>query len=740
MAVVVESGSIAINMDLNSEGFDGKISEINKQIKDLTQKMNEASHSNKNLDDNVKKNSQAFNNLSGNIKSSIVSLGSFVGGMYSAKEVLTSLFQAGLNDEKQATFFGNFTKSAQEVKVLQDALGNLAETTAIKGDAIDKVAESLVKYDRTLINAKGSAEGNAEGNLKIIESIKQLGAVSEVTKIPISELTELVTKFGDKTDLGEKQVRRLESAGIQLNGGTLNQALKTMTAEGGVASGALERLAKTADGTAIIAQNNLGEAMETIGNVLSGALKNGLEIVNASLAIMPKWILPVTVAIGALTVGIWAATSAVTALNIASGGIAVAIGAGVALLVTGLVLILRYIKDIQIQFYLASVAVLKFFNKHEEASKLQGKIEELRESMKKTSDTTNNELSPSIDKAGSKMSKLSTHAKEASSKIAEGFQSIASYVSDSIGKASDILTTFTDRNVSKVKEAGEKKLDELKKVNEAELSILASRHEEELKAENDKLEALKGLQQNYEEETNIAQQQYENAKTALEAETYAKKIIDLQAKKAREEAQIQASAKRVQEINVRQAKEEKDLKEKQAKEEKALSKTVALEAYNVSVASFGAEKALKISSAIISTAVAVTRALSDLGPIAGPILAGVIGGLGAVQIGLIASQSPPPPPKFHTGGKVNAPRGQEVNSVLLGQELVLNDKTTYNLDKFLDSQDVSSSKGVSERPTIKIHFEKGAINVDDLGNSILSQEKVRLYTGFDGGANTLLAT
>ena len=61
----------------------------------------------------------------------------------------------------------------------------------------------------------------------------------------------------------------------------------------------------------------------------------------------------------------------------------------------------------------------------------------------------------------------------------------------------------------------------------------------------------------------------------------------------------------------------------------------------------------------ISTALGIAMAWANamqLGPIAGPIAAGILTGvllaMAGVQTGLIASQSPPPPPSFETGGIV----------------------------------------------------------------------------------------
>jgi len=60
------------------------------------------------------------------------------------------------------------------------------------------------------------------------------------------------------------------------------------------------------------------------------------------------------------------------------------------------------------------------------------------------------------------------------------------------------------------------------------------------------------------------------------------------------------------------------------------------------------EKALGIFNTIVNTATAIVKALADLGPIAGPIMAGVVGALGIAQTAAIASTPEP----FYDGGLV----------------------------------------------------------------------------------------
>jgi hypothetical protein len=71
---------------------------------------------------------------------------------------------------------------------------------------------------------------------------------------------------------------------------------------------------------------------------------------------------------------------------------------------------------------------------------------------------------------------------------------------------------------------------------------------------------------------------------------------------------------------------------------------------NALIKAFLVDKSVKLSQALINTALAVTSALTA-GPIAGPILATAAGAAGAVQVAAIASEAP----SFHAGGVVGQP-------------------------------------------------------------------------------------
>ncbi len=92
---------------------------------------------------------------------------------------------------------------------------------------------------------------------------------------------------------------------------------------------------------------------------------------------------------------------------------------------------------------------------------------------------------------------------------------------------------------------------------------------------------------------------------------------------------------------------------------------------------FAIQKAAAVASIVMSTASAIMKALDVLGPLAGGIAAGVIGGLGATQAAIVAAEKPP---SFHTGGIIPAPPGdQGVMMNALPGEAVLNRDATQTL-------------------------------------------------------------
>lgn len=88
---------------------------------------------------------------------------------------------------------------------------------------------------------------------------------------------------------------------------------------------------------------------------------------------------------------------------------------------------------------------------------------------------------------------------------------------------------------------------------------------------------------------------------------------------------------------------------------------------------FKAQKAANMLNIIANTALAVMRAYSDAGPLAGTALAAIVGSIGAVQLGIVAAQQPP---SYAQGGYTKGlgftdETGHEVAGVVHGKEYVI---------------------------------------------------------------------
>lgn len=88
---------------------------------------------------------------------------------------------------------------------------------------------------------------------------------------------------------------------------------------------------------------------------------------------------------------------------------------------------------------------------------------------------------------------------------------------------------------------------------------------------------------------------------------------------------------------------------------------------------FKAQKAANMLNIIANTAMAVMRAYSDAGPLAGTALAAIVGAIGAVQLGIVAAQQPPSYAKggYTKGLGFTDETGHEVAGVVHGKEYVI---------------------------------------------------------------------
>ena len=109
------------------------------------------------------------------------------------------------------------------------------------------------------------------------------------------------------------------------------------------------------------------------------------------------------------------------------------------------------------------------------------------------------------------------------------------------------------------------------------------------------------------------------------------------------------------------------------KEVQRLDEEAEAKKKELAIKQFKAQKAANMLNIIANTAMAVMRAYSDAGPLAGTALAAIVGAIGAVQLGIVAAQQPP---NYAQGGYTRGlgftdETGQEVAGVVHGKEYVI---------------------------------------------------------------------
>ena len=118
--------------------------------------------------------------------------------------------------------------------------------------------------------------------------------------------------------------------------------------------------------------------------------------------------------------------------------------------------------------------------------------------------------------------------------------------------------------------------------------------------------------------------------------------------------------------------------------EKALEEKKQARLKKAQAEGFEIQKGISIAETIMNTATAVMKAWATAGPIAGPILSGIIAALGAAQIAMISSQQPP---GFSEGGLFEGEGGptddQNIIRVSDG-EYIVNSAMTGRYLKYLD--------------------------------------------------------
>lgn len=139
-------------------------------------------------------------------------------------------------------------------------------------------------------------------------------------------------------------------------------------------------------------------------------------------------------------------------------------------------------------------------------------------------------------------------------------------------------------------------------------------------------------------------------------------------------------------------------KETQRLEEEAETKRKEL-----SLKQFKAQKAMNMMNIVANTATGIMRAYSDTGPIGGTVFAAIIAALGAVQLGIVASQQPP---SYATGGRTQGlgfrdSSGHEVAGVVHANEYVIpewlrKDPEVARVEQWLESKRIGNRQQIMD--------------------------------------------
>jgi hypothetical protein len=159
--------------------------------------------------------------------------------------------------------------------------------------------------------------------------------------------------------------------------------------------------------------------------------------------------------------------------------------------------------------------------------------------------------------------------------------------------------------------------------------------------------------------------------------------------------------------------------EEKEKKIAAINKKAALEQYEIQKKQFEVNKAINIIETIIAGALGVISAFK-LGPIAGAIAAAAIGVTTGIQVALISSQKPPPPPKFATGviglEGAGTATSDSIDAKLSRGESVMTARATERFAPILAQMELA----VGNRPNFQMgnkRFATGFIPTGDGGYS-----------------------
>ena len=217
-----------------------------------------------------------------NLGAMAIKAGLVVGAVALLTKGLKASVVASANLETIETSFVSITGSASEAKDVMEDLASFTASTPFQLEGVAKAA-------RQLITAKGDTEG-------LTEELQTLGDIAATAAVPIEDLAAIYTKAFNKGKVQAEELNQISERGIpiikvladqygvtkeevfklgsegKIAFSDLQTALRSMSEEGGIAFGAMERQSETLNGKWSTLKDNLNLAAGAMGDFISEGL------------------------------------------------------------------------------------------------------------------------------------------------------------------------------------------------------------------------------------------------------------------------------------------------------------------------------------------------------------------------------------------------------------------------------------------------------------------------------------
>ena len=239
----------------------------------------------KGIEDTKKKTAELGSSLSS--LGSLARGGAVLGGVAALAAGITALgraaVQAAAEVETVQTTFATFLGSTTAAERFTDSMRELAAATPLAFTQVANGAQQLLAFgfeadtvaDRLRLLGDLSL-GNAEQFSRLARAYGQVRASGQLYAEELNQFIEagvpLITALASNLGVAENQIKKLASEG-QIHFGDLEQALASLTAQGGLFNNAMENLAQTTTGTINRAVSDAKQVLASFGLLFTPTLR-----------------------------------------------------------------------------------------------------------------------------------------------------------------------------------------------------------------------------------------------------------------------------------------------------------------------------------------------------------------------------------------------------------------------------------------------------------------------------------